>query len=89
VVEHQAVVEPLPFGRVEQERLALPDAGGQAVDRLAPGHDLLHHDAGLPHGGDRLGGQRHGFAVPGGRDHLRNSQVTSVEHDRHGLLTHL
>jgi hypothetical protein len=40
VVEHQAVVEPLPFGRVEQIRLAFADPRGQAVDRLAAGQDI-------------------------------------------------
>jgi hypothetical protein len=29
------------------------------------------------------GRQRDRFPMPGGRDDLRNSQVTSVEHDRH------
>jgi hypothetical protein len=40
VVEHQALVEPLPFGRVEQVRLAFADPRGQAVNRLAAGQDI-------------------------------------------------
>jgi len=83
VVQHQTLVKPLPFGRVEQERLALADAGGQAVDRRAGPQDVLDYRAGLTHGGDGLGSQPDGLAVPGGRHHLRNSQVTSIEHDRH------
>jgi hypothetical protein len=83
VVQHQAVVELSTLRRVEQERLALADAGGKAVDGLLFAEDLLHHCPGLLHGFSRLRGQRDGLAVPGGRDHLRNSQVTSVEHDRH------
>jgi len=89
VIEHQAVVEPLAFGRVEQVRLTLTDPCGQAVYRLAAGEDVLDDRAGDTHGSDRLRRQRDGFAVPGGRHDLRNSQVTSIQRDRHSLLTHL
>jgi hypothetical protein len=63
--------------------MAATDAGGQAVDGGAWAERAGDHGAGLAHGFQRRRGQRDGFAVPGGRDHLRNSQVTSVEHDRH------
>jgi hypothetical protein len=89
VVEHQAMVEPQPFGRVEQVRLALTDPRGQAVYRLAGREDVLDDRAGPAHAGDRLRGQRDRLAVPGHRHDLRNSQVTSIEADRHSLLTHL
>ena len=89
VVEDQAVVEPLAFGRVEQVRLTLADPRGQAVHRLAGGENILDDRAGLAHADDRLRRQRDGFTVPGGRHDLRNSQVTSIEADRHSMLTHL
>jgi hypothetical protein len=37
----------------------------------------------LRHSRYRLRSKRDGFTVPGGRDNLRNSQVTSIQHDRH------
>jgi hypothetical protein len=37
----------------------------------------------LTHGGDDPGRQRDRLAMPGGRDDLRNGQVTSIQHDRH------
>ena len=37
----------------------------------------------LAHGGDGRGRQRDGLTMPGDRDDLRNSQVTSIKHDRH------
>jgi hypothetical protein len=77
------VVEPLAFGRVKQERLAFAHPGGETVNRLAAIKYFFHHRARLAHGGYRLGRQRNGFAVPGSRDDLRNSQVTSIQHDRH------
>jgi hypothetical protein len=83
VVKHQAVVEPLAFGLLEQERLALADPRGQAVYRLAALQCLLHDRACLAHSGDGRGCQRDGLTMPGGRDDLRNSQVTSIEHNRH------
>jgi hypothetical protein len=89
VVEHQAVVEPLPLGRIEQVRLAFADPRGQAVHRLAGGENVPDDRAGPVHSGDRLRRQRDRFAVPGHRHDLRNSQVTSIEADRHSLLTHL
>jgi hypothetical protein len=89
VVEHQAVVEPLPLDRIEQVRLALAHPRGQAVYRLAAGENVLDDRTGPAHGGDCLRRQRDRLAVPGGRHDLRNSQVTSIEADRHSLLTHL
>jgi hypothetical protein len=83
VVEDQPLVEPLPFGGIEQVGLALADPGGQAIYRLAGAENLLHHLARLAHGGDGHGRQRDGRTMPGDRDDLRNSQVTSVKHDRH------
>ena len=83
VVEHQAMVEPVPFALLEQERLALADPCGQAVYRLAALQCLLHDRACLAHGGDGRGRKRDGLSMPGGRDDLRNSQVTSIQHDRH------
>jgi hypothetical protein len=77
------VVEALPFGRVKQIRLAFADSRGQAVDGLAAGENILDDRAGPAHGDDRLWRQRDRLAVPGGRHDLRNSQVTSVERDRH------
>ena len=77
------VVEPLPFGRVKQVRLAFADPRGQAVDRLAAGQDIGDDRARPAHGGDRLRRQRDRLAVPGSRHDLRNSQVTSIQRDRH------
>jgi hypothetical protein len=59
--------------------------GEQGLERL----EAVHGVAGVVDGGDRRGRQRGRFTMPSGRNHLRNSQVTSVEHDRHRLLTHL
>jgi hypothetical protein len=83
VVEHQAVVEPQPLGRIEQVRLALAHPRSQAVYRLAAGENVLDDRSGPAHGDERLRRQRDRLAVPGGRHDLRNSQVTSVERDRH------
>jgi hypothetical protein len=49
----------------------------------AGAENLLHHGAGLAHGGDGRGRQSDGLAMPRDRDDLRNSQVTSIQHDRH------
>ena len=43
----------------------------------------LHGDGQAGGGGDGRGRQRDGLTVTGGRDDLRNSQVTSIQHDRH------
>ena len=83
VVEDKPVVKPLAFGRVEEERLTFADPGGQAINRLAAIKYFLHHRGRLAHGRYRPGRQRNVFSVPGRRDHLRNSQVTPIEHDRH------
>jgi hypothetical protein len=57
--------------------------------RLALAQHLLDDRARPAHGGDGLGRQRDRLTMPGGRDDLGNSQVTSIQHDRHQLLTHL
>ena len=54
------------------------------LTRASPGaENLLDHHARLAHGRDGRGRQRDGLTVPGDRDDLRNSQVTSIQHDRH------
>ncbi len=83
VVEDQPVVKPLAFGRVKQERLAFADPGGKTINRLAAIKYFFHHRARLAHRGNRRRLKRNGLSVPSSRDDLRNSQVTSIEHDRH------
>jgi hypothetical protein len=80
---------PLAPGRVEQERLALPHPGRQSVNRLATSQDALDDGSGPAHGRDRLRGQRDRLTVPRHRHDLRNSQITSIEADRHKLIPHL
>jgi hypothetical protein len=60
-----------------------PDPGGEAVYRLAFAEYFFHYGARLPHGGYRPGRQRDRLTMPRRRDHLSNSQVTSIEADRH------
>ena len=57
------MVEPLPLRRVEGKRLAFPDPGGEAIDRVAFAEYLFHYGARLPHGGYRPGCQRDRLTV--------------------------
>ena len=79
----RAFVIVVPLGRIEQVRLAFAHPRGQAVYRLAAGENVLDDRSGPAHGGERLRRQRDGFTMPRGRNDLRNSQVTSIKHDRH------
>jgi hypothetical protein len=45
VVQHQAVVEPLPVRRVKQKGLALADPGGQAINGFAFAEHFFDHHA--------------------------------------------
>ena len=83
VVQHQPPVEPLPLRRVEGKRLAFADPSGQAIYRVAFAEHLFHYGARFPHGGYRRGRQRDRLTMSRHRHNLRNSQVTSIEADRH------
>ncbi len=54
VVQNQAVVEPLPFGRIEQVGLTLTDPRGQAVNHVSACENALDHGPGPAHSVDRL-----------------------------------
>jgi hypothetical protein len=58
-------------------------SAGSLGERDERPENLVDHRARLAHGGDGRGRQRDGLTMPGGRDDLRNSQVTSIKHDRH------
>jgi hypothetical protein len=83
VVQHQALVEPLPVGRVEQEFLPLADASGETINRFPAMQDFHYYLARDSHVLSRFFRQANGRALPRNRDDLRNSQVTSIYHDGH------
>jgi hypothetical protein len=87
VVQHQALVEPLSFGRIKDEFLSLTDTSGKAVNRFSAMQDFHYYLARCCHVGACLFRQADCHTLSRNGYDLRNSQVTSIQHDRHRLPT--